>query len=42
MTTIITRYHIIAPIVGDMIIHRIFDMPKEADTDFGKYVEQTF
>ncbi|MCI7540355.1 MAG: hypothetical protein MSA50_07165 [Veillonellaceae bacterium] len=30
------------PIVGDMIIHRIFDMPKEADTDFGKYVEQTF
>ncbi|MCI6086956.1 MAG: hypothetical protein MR711_12080 [Selenomonas sp.] len=28
------------PIVGDMIIHRIFDMPKDAETDFGKYVEQ--
>ena len=29
------------PIVGDMILHRIFDMPKDAETDFGKYVEQT-
>ena len=28
-------------IVGDMMIHRIFEMPKDADTDFGKYVEQT-
>ncbi|WP_294157956.1 hypothetical protein [uncultured Selenomonas sp.] len=28
------------PIAGDLIIHRIFEMPKEAETDFGRYVKQ--
>lgn len=28
------------PIVGDMIVHRIFEMPKEAETDFGRYIKQ--
>lgn len=28
------------PIVGDMIIHRIFEMPKDAKSDFGTYVKR--
>ena len=28
------------PIVGDQIIHRIFQIPKHTETNFGKYVEQ--
>jgi len=29
------------PMVGDMMIHRIFEMPKESDADFGKYVKRS-
>lgn len=28
------------PIVGDMMLHRMFEISKDAETDFGRYIEQ--